>query len=124
MKKINVVFEITSLDSRLKFEALGELKNDRIKFQDEEGNLNYIVLHSETLEYYKKGTVDMKYKFDLDKVTKGYYTIANNKFEFEIVTHEMTIDDENIYIKYDLYQSNDLVNQTELRIDYQVKEES
>jgi uncharacterized beta-barrel protein YwiB (DUF1934 family) len=124
MKDINVKIKINSLDSSVEFDAIGEFKNNRIKFVDPEGDVNYIIKHKDTIEYYKKGQVDMKYKYDLDAVTKGYYSIAHNKFEFDIVTNIMTIEDEHIYIKYDLYQSNELVNQTELYVGYQVKEES
>lgn len=124
MEKINVKVDITSLDSELHFQTIGELKNGRIKFVDRDNDTNYIILHSKTIEYYKKGNIDMKYKFDLDNVTKGYYSILHNKFEFDIVTHIIELDDEYIYIKYDLYQQNELVNQTELKVDYQVKEES
>ena len=124
MGKIKVKIEITSLDSEYKFQTVGEYKNERIKFVDGEGDVNYIIKHNDIIEYYKKGNVDMKYKFDLDAVTKGHYTVMSNKFEFDIVTHTMTIDDDYIYIKYDLYQSDELVNTTELKVDYQVKEES
>ena len=124
MNELVVKIEIISLDSQVKFEAKGELKNGRIKFLDSDGDLNYIIKHKDTLEYYKKGNIDMKYKFNLDEVTKGYYTIMNNRFEFDIVTNEMILDDDNIYIKYDLYQNGELINQTELKVVYQAKEES
>lgn len=124
MEKVDIKLRITSLDSKLSVDSIGELKNNRLKFVDDEGNLNYIIKQSNILEYYKKGNVEMKYKFNLDEVTKGYYTIMNNKFEFDIVTNKLTIEDDYIYIKYDLYQSDELVNQTELSVDYQVKEES
>ncbi len=124
MKKIEVYIDITSLDSEMNFNTIGEFKNNRIKFLDEEKDLNYIVFKDDYIEYYKKGNIDMKYKFHLDQVTKGYYTIMSNKFEFDIVTHIMEVEDERIYIKYNLYQGKDLVNQTELKVTYQVKEES
>jgi len=124
MKNINIRFSITSLDSELSYNIEGEYKNQRIKFIDNEGNNNYIIKHGNILEYYKKGDVDMKYKFDLDQVTKGTYIVMGNKFEFDIVTNELIIDDEHIHIKYDLYQSKELVNKTTLDVLYQVKEES
>lgn len=124
MKNINVKVKITSLDSEIEYQAIGEYKNSRIIFTDNEGDLNYIIIHNKTLEYYKRGSVDMKYKYDLNAVTKGFYSVVGNKFDFDIVTHNMTIDDECIYVKYDLYQSNELVNSTVLNVEYQVKEES
>lgn len=123
MEKINVFIEITSLDSELEFNTIGELKNGRIKFVDRDGDLNYIVVKQDIIEYYKRGNIDMKYIFNLDQVTKGYYTIMNNKFEFDIVTHVIDLQEDKIYIKYDLYQGSDLVNKTELKVEYQTKEE-
>ncbi len=124
MRKIRVFFEIVSMDSKSKFDALGELKNKRLKFVDPEGDINYVICKEDTVEYYKKGNVDMKYIFNLDKVTKGYYGIHGNRFDFQIVTNILNIDEDEIYVKYDLYQGEDLVNKTELRISYQNEEES
>ena len=124
MRKVRVFFEIISIDSKSRFDVDGEIKNDRIKFQDPEGDLNYVICKENIVEYYKKGKVDMKYIFNLDAVTDGYYGIQGNRFDFQIVTNILQIDDDNIYIKYDLYQGEDLVNKTELRVRYQNKEES
>jgi uncharacterized beta-barrel protein YwiB (DUF1934 family) len=123
MNKIEIKIAITSLDSDISFETVGEYKNSRLKFVDPDGALNYIILHKDVVEYYKTGEMDMKYKFDLDKVTKGYYELMGNKFSFDIVTNEIRIDDDYIFIKYDLYQNSELVNQTRIEVFYQVKEE-
>ena len=124
MKIIRVFFEIISMDSKTRFDVDGEYKNNRIKFTDPEGDVNYVVCKENIIEYYKKGKVDMKYVFDLDLLTKGYYSIQGNRFEFQIATHILQMDEDMIYVKYDLYQGEDLVNKTELRISYQYKEES
>ena len=124
MRKLRVFFEILSMDSKSKFDTDGEYKNNRIKFVDPDGDLNYVICKENLVEYYKKGNVDMKYIFHLDKVTKGYYGIQGSRFDFQIVTNILNIDEDEIYVKYDLYQGEDLVNKTELRIRYQNKEES
>jgi uncharacterized beta-barrel protein YwiB (DUF1934 family) len=124
MKKIRVFFEIISMESKTRFDTDGEYKDNRLRFIDPEGDINYIICKENIVEYYKKGTVDMKYIFNLDLVTKGYYGIHGNRFDFQIVTHILTIDEDEIYVKYDLYQSEDLVNKTELRIGCKYKEES
>jgi uncharacterized beta-barrel protein YwiB (DUF1934 family) len=124
MKKISVLFEITSMDSKKRFDTDGEYKNSRIKFIDPTGDVNFVICKNDVVEYYKKGNVDMKYIFNLDNVTKGYYSIQGNQFEFQIVTNILNIEEDMIYVKYDLYQGEDLVNKTELRISYQYKEES
>jgi len=122
MNIIDVNMTITSLDSETKLQTTGEYKKDRIKF-DDELNSNYILFRNKTVEYYKKGTVEMKFKFNCDLKTKGFYTVMNNTFSFDIVTNNMIIKDGYLYIKYDLYQNNELVNQTNLELFYQVKEE-
>lgn len=124
MQKIDIIIEVTSLDSETSYNVIGELKNGRIKFADQNNDMNYIICKDDLVEYYKKGNADMKYAFHLDKVTKGYYSIMGNKFEFDIVTNILQIDEQYIYIKYNLYQNSDLVNKTELKVSYQIKEES
>lgn len=124
MKKMRVFFEIISMDSKTRFDVDGEYKNNRLKFIDPDGNINYLICKDSIVEYYKKGNIDMKYIFDVNQVTKGYYSVQGNKFDFKIVTHIMNMDDDAIYVKYDLYQGEDVVNKTELRISYQNKEES
>ena len=124
MRKLRVFFEIISMDSKTKFDTDGEYNNNRIKFVDPDGDLNYVICKENLVEYYKKGNVDMKYIFHLDKVTKGYYGIQGSRFDFQIVTNILNIDEDEIYVKYDLYQGEDLINKTELRVKYQNKEES
>jgi len=124
MKKMKVFFEIISMDSKTRFDTDGEYYNSRLKFTDPEGDINYVICKDNIVEYYKKGKTDMKYIFNLDQVTKGYYGIQGNRFDFKIVTHVLNVDEDEIYVKYDLYQGEDLVNKTELRVSYKNKEAS
>ena len=98
MKKIRVFFEIISMESKTRFDTDGEYKDNRLRFIDPEGDINYIICKENIVEYYKKGTVDMKYIFNLDLVTKGYYGIHGNRFDFQIVTHILTIDEDEIFV--------------------------
>ncbi len=124
MNKIKLEFKITSQESNVEFSTIAEYKDNRIKFEDPDGILNYIIIKDETIEYYKKGEIDMKYKFDLDKVTKGYYKVMGTEFDFEIVTNELRIEEEKIVIMYDLYQDQERVNQSTISLVYESKEES
>jgi uncharacterized beta-barrel protein YwiB (DUF1934 family) len=124
MKKLSLTFNATSQDSSVEFTTLAEYNNNRIKFVDEDGVLNYVVIKKDIIEYYKKGDIDMKYKFDLDHVTKGYYRVMGNEFNFEIVTNTLQVDDSSILVEYDLYQNSDLVNKTKISLLYETKEES
>lgn len=123
MKTVNIQFKITSQDNTVEFTTTGEYKNNRIKFVDEDNVMNYIVIKHNTIEYYKKGEIDMKYKFDLDQVTDGYYKMLNAEFDFKIVTNTLELDDNSILVQYDLYQEDDLVNQATLKLVYETKEE-
>ena len=123
MKTVNIEFKITSEDNTVEFTTTGEHKNNRIKFVDKDNVLNYIVIKPNIIEYYKKGEIDMKYKFDLDQVTDGYYKMLNAEFRFKIVTNRLEIDDNYILVTYDLYQDEDLVNQATLSLVYETKEE-
>lgn len=123
MKTVNITFKITSPDNTVEFTTIGELKNNRIKFVDEDNVLNYVVIKPTIVEYYKKGEIDMKYKFDLDQVTDGYYKMQYADFRFKIVTNQLQIDDNAILVQYDLYQEEDIVNQATLSLVYETKEE-
>jgi len=123
MKKIRIQFQIKSTDTSNSFETIGELKKDRIKFLDNENNTNYIIFHKDLVEYYKKGNVDMKYKFKEMTTTKGEYTLQGYKFDFDIVTEHLQVNEGNLWIKYDLYQNKELVNKTEIQLEYTFLEE-
>ena len=123
MKKLEITLKIQSTDSKQEFTVIGEYKNNRIKFIDPEGNKNYIVFHKDTVEYFKKGNVDMKFKFNTNEITKGFYTVSNFQFVFDIDTEVITKNDNYLQVKYSLYQENELENETVLELEYSVLEE-
>lgn len=111
------------LDNTTTFQVEGELKNNVIKFKDQEDVLNYIVLKAYTIEYYKKGSVEMKFIFDKTRKTKGVYQIMGNELRFIIHTKELVINTEDLLVKYDLYQDDELVNTNKLLITFKNVEE-
>ncbi len=123
MSKLNISFRIESKDSKQSFTVVGEEKNNRIIFVDPDKNTNYIIFHKDSIEYYKKGSVDMKYKFTLNERTEGTYKVYGNQFNFNIVTDRLIVKDERIYIKYRLIQNDELVNDTVLELKYNPKKE-
>ncbi len=118
MKIVKIDFQITSLDSNNHFQTTGEYKNNRIKFLDPEGNMNYIIFQNNIVEYYKKGTIDMKYKFDLKQQTIGYYKAYGQQFDFTITTKHIEHNQDYLKIYYELYQNNTIVNKTNIQIEY------
>jgi uncharacterized beta-barrel protein YwiB (DUF1934 family) len=123
VNKIKIKLQITSQDSSLHINTLGELKNNRIKFMDDEQSTHYLVLKPNVIEYYKKGEMDMKYVFDPNAITNGYYKVMNQDFTFTIKTTKFIHIKGLIDIEYALFQNNELVNQTSILLDYQPKEE-
>lgn len=119
MKKVNVEFSIKGLDSEMKFKTNGEFKNNRLIFVDSEKNTNHIIIQNENIEYIKKGSVTMRYKFDLKNKTNGTYQVIGNEFLFNIETKTMKITSSIIYIEFNLYQGDDLINENTLDITYQ-----
>lgn len=118
MKKITVHFTMKSTDSNVSFQTNGEYKSSRLIFNDNEGNKNYIIMKENQIEYYKKGDMDMKFVFDPTKETKGLYQVMGRPFQFRIITKTLTQTQRLIYIQYDLYQNQDLINSHELEITY------
>ena len=123
MRKLCISFHMKSVDTEVSFEVNGEFKNNRIKFIDPEESINYIIFHKNTIEYYKKGEMDMKYKFSLTENTIGIYKILGNEFKFKINTTHLTNEDGHLQINYQLYQQEDLVNEQVLMIEYNFLEE-
>lgn len=118
MKKIDVVFLMTSLDSGASFKTTGELKDNRIIFSDDEKNKHFIIIHKDHIEYHKRGSMNMKYVFDLKQTTIGTYSIDGNNFKFVIETKELLKKENEIMIRYDLLLDDEMVNQSTLLIKY------
>ena len=118
MKNIEIKFLMTSLDSKVSFNTVGEIKENHIIFNDNEKNRHYVIINSESIEYYKRGSMSMKYIFDLKHNTKGTYEVDGNKFEFIIKTKILNIMDNELMIKYDLFLDNEIINKSTLLIKY------
>lgn len=118
MRNIDIEFLMTSLDSKASFNTTGEIRENRIIFNDNEGNRHFIIMHSDFIEYHKRGSMNMKYVFSLKNTTIGTYSVDNNKFEFVIKTKELINKDKEIMIKYDLLLDDEIINQSTLLIKY------
>ncbi len=123
MKKILINFEMDSLESSVKFSTVGEYKNQQIEFQDNELNIHKVLFKEEIIEYYKTGSMDMKFVFNQNKPTKGIYNIDNNLFEFDILTSILDNTNNKLVVKYDLIQNNEIVNRSTLIIKYSITQE-
>lgn len=119
MKNVRIMFRNKGMDSEVNLSTKGEYGNNRLIFVDDEGNTNYVVLKEQQIEYYKKGTVSMKYTFDENVKTNGTYQAMGNVFKFLIVTKTLEISTSRIHIEFSIYQGDDLVNENILDITYQ-----
>ena len=118
MRNIDIEFLMTSLDSKASFITSGEFKENRLIFTDDEGNRHFVILQNDSIEYHKRGSMNMKYVFSLKHSTNGIYEIDGNKFLFVIKTKELKTKDNEIIIKYDLLLDNEIINKTTLLIKY------
>ncbi len=121
MKKIEITFLMTSLDSEASFITQGEIKQNRIIFNDNEDNRHYLIINNGSIEYHKRGSMNMKYVFKLNHITSGTYEIDGNKFLFDIKTKALNIEDNEIMINYDLLLDDDIINKSKLLIKYRSK---
>ena len=112
-----------SLDSKVEFHTTGELKKQKIIFVDDKLNKHYIVINGPIIEYYKIGSMDMKFKFDINNVTKGTYKVDNNSFIFDIITTKLESTSNRLVIEYELLQDNEIVNKSKLTIMYSIAKE-
>jgi uncharacterized beta-barrel protein YwiB (DUF1934 family) len=118
MRNIDIKFTMTSLDSKARFNTTGEFKENRIIFNDDEGNRHFIIMQSDSVEYHKRGSMNMKYVFSLKHSTNGTYEIDGNKFLFTIKTKELKTNNNEIIIKYDLLLDDEIINESTLLIKY------
>ncbi len=123
MNKILIDFEINSLDSKVKFRTLGKYNNQKITFKDKELNSHKIILNKEIVEYYKTGSMDMKFVFDLKNSTIGTYLVDENLFKFDISTTRLENSNNKLLIEYSLIQNNEIVNKSTLIILYSITQE-
>ena len=123
MEKVVIDFTMSSLDSNIKFNSIGELKNQRLIFFDDESNKHYILFEKETIEYYKKGSMDMKFSFNIDCKTTGSYKTNGIEFTFDILTTKLENTSNELVIEYTLFQENEVINENKLIIQYVVTKE-
>lgn len=123
MEKVIIDFRMNSLDNKVEFTTIGEFDKHELKFIDNEETDHYIIFKNDTVEYYKKGLMDMKFIFDLKNNTKGIYKVDDNPFVFDIVTTKLESNGNRLVIKYNLIQDNEIINQSELNIKYSVTKE-
>ncbi len=50
---------MTSLDSEASFSTVGEIKGNRIIFNDNEDNRHFVIMHQDSVEYHKRGSMNM-----------------------------------------------------------------
>lgn len=123
MEKVIIEFQMISIDNKMEFTTLGDLSEYKLKFKDNEENKHYVIFKDDTIEYYKKGSMDMKFVFDTKNTTKGIYKVDNNPFVFDIITTKLENIGNRLVIKYNLIQDDKIINQSELIIKYSITKE-
>jgi uncharacterized beta-barrel protein YwiB (DUF1934 family) len=119
MKNMEIEFSIVSLDSNANFITKGELFENRLKFVDDERNTHYILFKEENkIEYVKRGSVSMQYRFDTNKQTHGTYEVDGNKFILEIKTNSIVHTSEILKIDYELLLEGEMINTITILIKY------
>ena len=119
MNKININCSIKSLDASQRFSTTGDYKTDVLTFSDPTGDTHKLFLGKNTVDYYKKGSVDLHFTFDTTKLTKGTYTVYQHHFEFAVFTEYIVIDDNSVSVKYKLMQNHEFVNETTIDVKYE-----
>ncbi len=116
-------FEMSSQDSMIKFISDGEIHESKLSFTDDDFSKHIILHQGSSIDYFKIGEMDMNFKFDVNKITKGTYEINNNILEFDIVTTKLENTGNRLCIEYELMQGNEVVNVSKLVINYSITEE-
>ena len=123
MEKVTIDFEMISLDTNVKFSTNGEYNKQKLKFIDDESSIHEIIFIDNIIDYRKTGLMDMKFKFDINSITKGIYKVDNNSFVFDIVTKKLENASNRLVIEYELIQNNEIINKSKLIIKYSITKE-
>lgn len=116
-------FEMSSQDAMVKFVSDGEIHESKISFTDDDFSKHTIICQDSSIDYFKIGAMDMNFRFDINRVTKGIYKIDNNILEFSIITTKLENTGNRLCIEYELLHDNEVVNVSKLVINYSVTEE-
>lgn len=124
MKNIQIDFELISLDTKTQFNVNGEINDEEITFTDNEKNKHFIKLSGSVIQYLKVGLSYMKFLFDLENMTTGFFSVDNNEFLFNIKTTKLINEANKLEIEYELFQEDELINKNKLILKYNnMKEE-
>lgn len=119
MNKITIDCTIQSLDSTQTFTTNGDYRTNVLTFDDPTGDTHTIILNKTTVDYYKKGSVDLHFTFDTTMLTKGEYTVYQHHFEFAVFTEYIILKDNHVSVKYKLMQDHEFVNETSIDVKYE-----
>ena len=119
MAKTNISFSIENSDTSKMMKTQGIFRNNTLTFFDDEHVKHTMIIDGERIRYKKEGSVDMDFVFEKDRIHRGTYKIKYGTFEFEIHTHELTIEPSHIEAIYTLKQNNEFVNKGHLNVEYE-----
>ena len=103
MSKIRVKVSIKNDKIKDTYELNAILDNNRIKYKEDNGTTTIIDLDNKEL-IRENNELRMNYIFKINELTEGYILIKeyNKKIIVNIKTNKLEIDNNNIYIEYEI----------------------
>jgi len=123
MDKLIIDFTIKSTDSSQQFSTVGQLEGNTISFMDPSNESHTIQFMDDLVDYRKSGENELRFTFDSQTPTIGTYQTYQYQFEFTVLTTYLQIEHQHIEIQYQLYQEEELVNETSLNLYYEFAKE-
>ena len=106
-EKYNKSFEI--------MEVLNLPDKREYHYEDEFGKCRIIEAEN-TVEIYRRGSINSKQVFKMGKVTSFTYMTKEFKAKYEIFTKIIIMENEKIYLEYDIINNNEIFNSIKLEI--------
>ena len=123
MPKVTVFFTLDSTIEKQQFCGVGIWKDNTLLFQDKQKQYHRVEIQSQCIRYTKRGASKLDFSFEENHHHMGYYTIADIKMVFDVITTRLRIDEGLIEVIYQLKQEDKVVNDVSLKIEFsQVKE--
>jgi len=118
MKQLEISCTIRTSEDEHVIQTKGQLKNKRLTFIDEDQIKHFIIFERNRVMYIRQGSVDMKYAFQENLLTKGTFRAESKMILLDIRTRSLIREPNRLYIQYELLQDKQVVHEASIEVLY------
>lgn len=118
MKQLKITCIIITPEGEHVINADGQLKNKRLSFVDDDQIKHFIIFEKNRVMYIRQGSVDMKYAFQENLITKGTFKAEGKMILLDIRTRSIVRETDRLFIQYELLQDKQVVHEASIEVLY------